>query len=109
MRVLTKAISFRVFSMITAGSEEGQRRKLGANTIDRLEASIFVTLDTSDLRKFVKFQRMSFKTVLRIPIRIHFSRLDPDPHWEYGSGSRRAKMNHKSEENSSDEVVDVLF
>jgi hypothetical protein len=35
-------------------------------------------------------------------IRIHFGRRpDPDPHWEYGSGSRRAKMNHKSEENSS--------
>ncbi len=35
-------------------------------------------------------------------IRIHFGRLDldPDPHWEYGSGSRRAKINHKSEENS---------
>jgi hypothetical protein len=46
-------------------------------------------------------------------IRIHFGRLDPDPdpHWEYGpgSGSRRAKMNHKSEENSSFEVPDVLF
>ncbi len=23
--------------------------------------------------------------------RIHFGRLDPDMHWEYGSGSRRAK------------------
>jgi hypothetical protein len=46
-------------------------------------------------------------------IRIHFGRLDPDPgpHWEYGSGSgsRRAIMNHKSEENSSFEVLDVLF
>jgi hypothetical protein len=28
-----------------------------------------------------------------------FGRLDPDPHWEYGSGFRRAKMTHKSEEN----------
>jgi hypothetical protein len=38
-------------------------------------------------------------------------RLDPDldPHWEYGSGPRRAKMTHKSEENSSFEVLDVHF
>jgi hypothetical protein len=28
---------------------------------------------------------------------------------EYGSGSRRAKMTHKSEENSSFEVLDVFF
>jgi len=34
---------------------------------------------------------------------------DPDPHWEYGSESRRAKITHKSEENSSFEVPDVLF
>jgi hypothetical protein len=36
--------------------------------------------------------------VLRIRIRIHFGQLDPDPHWEYGSGSRRAKITHKREE-----------
>ncbi len=29
--------------------------------------------------------------VLLIRIRIHFGWRDPDPHWEYGSGSRRAK------------------
>jgi hypothetical protein len=38
-------------------------------------------------------------------IRIHFGLLDPhpDPHWEYGSGSgsKRAKVTHKSEENLS--------
>jgi hypothetical protein len=34
---------------------------------------------------------------------------DPDPHWKYGSGSRRAKITHKSEETSSFEVPDVLF
>jgi hypothetical protein len=33
--------------------------------------------------------------------------VDPDPYSE--SGSRRAKMTHKSEENSSFEVLDVLF
>ena len=49
MSVLTKAISLRVFSIMMAGSLEGQRRKVGANTIDRLEASIFVTLATSAL------------------------------------------------------------
>ncbi len=27
----------------------------------------------------------------REPDRIHFGRLDADPHWEYGSGSRRQK------------------
>jgi len=32
-----------------------------------------------------------------------------DPHWEYGSGSRRAKMTHKSEENSSFEMLEVHF
>ncbi len=32
---------------------------------------------------------------------------DPDPHWE--SGSRRAKMTHKSEDILSFEVPDVLF
>ncbi len=36
--------------------------------------------------------------VLRIRIRIHFGQVDPDPHWEYGSGSRRAQITHKSEE-----------
>jgi hypothetical protein len=44
-------------------------------------------------------------------IRIHFGQLDPnpDPHWEYrsGSGSRRAKITHKSKENSSFGVTDV--
>jgi hypothetical protein len=25
-----------------------------------------------------------------------FGQLDPDPDWEFGSGSRRAKMTHKS-------------
>ncbi len=44
-------------------------------------------------------------------IRSHFGRLDPDPdpHCEYGSGSRRVNMTHKSEENSSFEVLDVFF
>jgi hypothetical protein len=32
-----------------------------------------------------------------------------DPHREYGSESRRAKITHQSEENSSFEVPDVLF
>jgi hypothetical protein len=40
---------------------------------------------------------------------IHFGLQDPDPHWEYGSGSRSAKMNHKSEAISSSEVLDILF
>jgi hypothetical protein len=35
----------------------------------------------------------------RIRMRIQLGRLDPDPLWE--SGSRRAKMTHKSEENTS--------
>ena len=46
---MTKAISFLVFSMITMGSLELQRRKLGANTMERLEASILVILTTSGL------------------------------------------------------------
>ena len=47
IKTLTKAISLRVFSMITIGSSDGHRRKFGANTMDKLEASIFVTADTS--------------------------------------------------------------
>jgi hypothetical protein len=39
--------------------------------------------------------------------------VDPDPDtlsfWSARSGSRRAKSTHKSEENSSFEVLDVLF
>ncbi len=47
------------------------------------------------------------KAMFRIRIRIHFGRLDPDPHWEYGSGSRKAKMNR--EENSSFEELEFYF
>jgi hypothetical protein len=35
--------------------------------------------------------------------------VDPDPYSEYGSGSRRAKMTHKSRKNSCFEVLDGLF
>ncbi len=56
-----------------------------------------------------RHQVPTFITVLRIRIHFHFGRLDPDQHWEYGSGSRRAKINHKSEENSSFKVLDALF
>jgi hypothetical protein len=42
-------------------------------------------------------------------IRIHFGRLDPDPNWEYGSGSRRAKMNHKSEKIQVLNSLDGLY
>jgi hypothetical protein len=47
--------------------------------------------------------------VVWIRIRIHFFQLDPYPHWEYGSGCRRAKTTHESVENSSFEVLDVHF
>jgi hypothetical protein len=55
--------------------------------------------------------RLGLKAALRIRICIYFGRQDPDPdpHWEYGSGSRRTKITHKSEENSSFEMLDVLF
>jgi hypothetical protein len=55
--------------------------------------------------------------VLRIHIHFCWLDLDPDLHWEYRSGSAleiriwiriRAKMTHKSLENSSFEVLDVL-
>jgi hypothetical protein len=39
----------------------------------------------------------------------NFGRLDPDLHWECGSGSRRAEMTEQSEEISCLEVLDVLF
>jgi hypothetical protein len=48
-------------------------------------------------------------SVLRIRIRIHFGQLDPDPHWEYGSGSGKANITHKSEENSSFKVPEVVL
>jgi hypothetical protein len=37
--------------------------------------------------------------------------MDPDLHWECGSGSesKRAKINHKSEEISRFEGLDVFF
>jgi hypothetical protein len=41
---------------------------------------------------------VAFRPLLWIRISIHFGRLDPDQHWERGSGSRRAKITHKSEE-----------
>jgi hypothetical protein len=41
-----------------------------------------------------------------VPDRI---RTDQHLFWLAGSGSRRAKITHKSEENSSLEVLDVLF
>jgi hypothetical protein len=34
--------------------------------------------------------------VFLIRIRIDFGRLDPDLHWECGSGSRRAKITHNN-------------
>ena len=34
---------------------------------------------------------------------------DPDPYSESGSGSRRAKMTHKSRKKSCFEVLDCLF
>jgi hypothetical protein len=50
---------------------------------------------------------------LRIRMDPHyFELLDPDPHSNCGSGSRRAKMTHinrKSTEISCFEVLDVLF
>jgi hypothetical protein len=58
---------------------------------------------------YIKLQKgsASEKPFLRIRSRIHFGLLDPD--WEYGYGSRRAKITHKSEENSSFELLDVFF
>jgi hypothetical protein len=59
------------------------------------------------LQKEAEIQKVSFFAVFRIRILIHFGWLDPDLRWEYGSGSRRAKMTHKNEDNSSFEVLDV--
>ncbi len=51
MSVFTNAISLRVFCRMTAGSAEGQRKQLGANTVLKLDASILVTADTSERAK----------------------------------------------------------
>ncbi len=73
---------------------------------------LFCNVQINNLRMYIETVIVK-KAVLQIRIRIQFGGLDPDPdrHWEYGygSGSGRAKMNHKSEENSSFEVLDVLF
>ncbi len=71
-----------------------------------MEESWLLCLDEFMVRKL--FQHSP--AVLRIRIRT-----DPHSFWSAGSGSavgiriRRAKINHKSEENSSLEVLDVLF
>ena len=44
---LINSISFRAFSNITLASSESQRRIFGANTIDKLFTSIFVTTTLS--------------------------------------------------------------
>ncbi len=59
------------------------------------------TTNTDTRTESSRLFQIEFYPALRIRIRIRFGRLDPDPHWEYGSWSRRAKINHKSEENSS--------
>ncbi len=51
------------------------------------------------------YDYISFKAAQWIRIRIYFSRLHLDPHWECRSGPRRAKMT----ESSCFEVLDVLF
>lgn len=51
MRTRTNAISFRVFSKITFGSSDSQRRQFGAITIARLLASILVTAAFSGAAK----------------------------------------------------------
>jgi hypothetical protein len=42
------------------------------------------------------------KAVLSIRIRIDIGQMDPYPHWEFGSGSRRAKITPKKEEISEE-------
>lgn len=56
-RVLIKVISFRVFSKISFGSSEGQRRQFGAQTIDKLLTSIFVTAHMSGRENICKQQK----------------------------------------------------
>ena len=56
--VRTNVISFRVFSNITFGSFEEQRRKFGAQTIAKLFTSIFVTRITSGLQNILRRQTM---------------------------------------------------
>ncbi len=36
---------------------------------------------------------------IRIRICIDFWQFDPDPHWEFGSGSKEGKKTHKVEKN----------
>ena len=55
-RVLIKVISFRVFSKISLGSSEGQRRQFGAQTIAKLFTSIFVTAHILGREKIYKRQ-----------------------------------------------------
>lgn len=78
IRVLIKVISFRVFSKISLGSSEGQRRQFGAQTMAKLFTSIFVITHIWGSEKICKQQRklkvfqkemfstMQVLTVLRI-------------------------------------------
>lgn len=57
IRVLIKVISFRVFSKISLGSSEGQRRQFGAQTMAKLFTSIFVITHIWGSEKICKQQR----------------------------------------------------
>ncbi len=48
-------------------------------------------------------------STLSVPVLRFRIRTGPHSFWSPGSGSRRAKINHKSEETSSFEVLDILF
>ena len=49
--------------MMTMGSLEGHRRKLGANTMERLLASILVTLTISGLTKIWRNRMRKLRTI----------------------------------------------
>ena len=66
IRTLINSISLRAFSNITLASSESHRRIFGANTIDKLFTSIFVTTTFSDAANTYKIKHIFIYTYNQI-------------------------------------------
>ena len=69
-RVLIKVISLRVFSKISLGSSDGQRRQFGAQTIDKLFTSIFVTAHILGRENICKHKARNVKRYKRTELKL---------------------------------------
>jgi hypothetical protein len=76
---------------------------LKTNQLDKYVWPNFYTLRSD----FAILEKNKFSISATVLISVVDS--DTNPHWEYGSRSRRAKMIHNCGENLSFEVLDGLF